>query len=153
MASVRSKALAYLQIAIAGMRIDDGYAYDWQNAYTRVRNVADFKGYPSCNITDGGQNYGTDPALCLSRVWSIRIDAAHKVTEENQTDGQTVADNLLSDLELLVGNDSKLGGLVLDVRPSSAITRLPTSTEPWVVASLTVEILYRTAYGDPSQPK
>ena len=153
MDSVRSLILQNLQTTIRGLQIAGGYNFDWRNAYTRARLLDDFKTYPSANLTDAGLTYDSSAASCLAREWSVRIDAAQKVIEEDGDDAQTVADQVLEDLEKAVLVDPTRGGNAMDTVPTSATVKTPETSAPFVVVTLIVQIRFRTHWNDPAQQK
>ena len=153
MASIRSRILQNLQATVEAIDKADVYHFDWLNAYTRTRPIPEFKGYPSCNLSDAGQNYVDGASFCTHKSWSVRIDAAHRVVEEDGDDGQTVADQLLEDLERALLVDPTRGGLAVDTRLTNARTSQPAAMAPTVVASLTFLVTYRTQYGNPDLPR
>ena len=148
--SVRRLIIENLVTLIEGLTVANGYHYGWTNCFTRGRpSAGDIPG-PFCNLITGRESYETIACPKWVRSLPIRLVAIHRAFEENDDEGEEVAENMLADLEKALVVDITRGGNATDTLLIANQLSTPLAVTPEVGCELEIEILYGTALGDPT---
>lgn len=133
---------------VAAIAAGVDYHYDVGTVW-RWRVPADgAQAFPSIGLFDLSEAVVYRAPPCVHRTLTVTVQGIHTAMADQEPD--TVARNLMADIQTALTSDLRLGGLTIDITETANRLAVDAPTEPYVVVEVDILIKYRTRLGDPA---
>lgn len=151
MVSVEDQIIARVQAALADISVANGFETNVARVYLpETSNTEDITDLPACVIVTEGSTKDDGRVGMIIETLNLSVHAVIKITDP--TNWVSILNSFSADVDRKLREDWTWGGIAQDTHVTESDTPSTDQHEERAASRTAVNIVFRYAYDDPSQP-